>query len=610
MRLLLIFLFFTISINAQWNQKGLDIDGAAADDRSGRAVSISSDGNIVAIGASLNDNSGIDAGHVRIFEWNGSIWTQKGLDINGEYAGDYSGCSVSLSNDGNIIAIGAQFNSSDKGHVRIYEWSGTNWLQKGTDIIGEGYNDRSGYCVSIDSTGSIVAIGAPGNGDAGTLAGHVRVYEWGSNDWIQKGSDLDGEAGSDFSGKSVSINSNGNIVAIGAEYNDGAGASSGHVRVYEWGGNDWVQKGLDIDGEAVNDYSGCAVSVCSDGNTIAIGAHSNDGIGNASGHVRVYHWSGTNWIQKGLDIDGEAASNLSGSSVSINSDGNIVAIGAPSNYNASGFSGHVRIYQWNGTTWNQIGDDIDGEATDDDSGEYQSVSISSDGITIAIGAYKNDGAGNESGHVRVYEFCNMSSSVDSITACNSYVWMDGNTYNANNNTATHVLTNSIGCDSVITLNLTINSVNNSVTQNGVVLSADLSGATYQWLDCDNNFSIIPGDTNQNFTATSNGNYAVQIIENGCVDTSACYAVNSVEYIENVIKDVEVYPNPTSGMINLKGLNTLTGISHIHLLDSKGALIKDVGINVNKIDLSSLSKGIYFIEIKHQLGTGRIKIVNQ
>jgi len=76
-----------------------------------------------------------------------------------------------------------------------------------------------------------------------------------------------------------------------------------------------------------------------------------------------------------------------------------------------------------------------------------------------------------------------SSSTDVITACDSYQWLDGNTYTASNNTATFVTTNAAGCDSTITLDLTINTVDVSVTNNSPTLEANLSGATYQWIDC-------------------------------------------------------------------------------------------------------------------------------
>ena len=88
--------------------------------------------------------------------------------------------------------------------------------------------------------------------------------------------------------------------------------------------------------------------------------------------------------------------------------------------------------------------------------------------------------------------------------------------------------------------------------------------------------------------------------------------SSVGFIENSIygKPANAYPNPTSDIITVKGINSLTDISCIHLLDNKGALLRKIGINETQVDLSSFSTGIYFLEIKHQLGTGRVKVIKQ
>ena len=104
----------------------------------------------------------------------------------------------------------------------------------------------------------------------------------------QLGSDIDGEAENDRSGGSVSIDSDGSHVAIGAYYNDGTAADAGHVRIYEYSGGSWSQLGSDIDGEATNDRSGISVSIDSDGSHVAIGGNWNDGSFSNAGHVRVY----------------------------------------------------------------------------------------------------------------------------------------------------------------------------------------------------------------------------------------------------------------------------------------------------------------------------------
>ena len=388
------------------SQLGDDIDGEAAGDRSGRVVSISADGTRIAIGAYTNDgSSGVASGHVRVYEWNSATpaWEQVGSDIDGEAAGDQSGYSVSMSSDGSRVAIGAwanDGNGTDAGHVRVYAESGGTWTQVGADIDGEAASDRSGSSVSMSSDGTRVAIGAIHNNGA---AGHVRVFYDNAGTWTQLGLDIDGEAAYDFSGlaEALSMSRDGTHVAIGATGNDGSSDASGHVRVYKWNNVSWTQVGQDIDGEAANDQSGNHVSMSSDGTRVAIGANYNDDNGSASGHVRVYEWNSVTWIQMGFDIAGEDAYNLSGA-VSMSSDGTRVAIGASRNDGANGVdSGHVRVYEWNNVSWTQVGSDIDGKAADDKSG--WSVSMSSDGTRVVIGNFETG-----SGHTRVYSLSGTS----------------------------------------------------------------------------------------------------------------------------------------------------------------------------------------------------------
>ena len=306
------------------------------------------------------------------------------------------------------------------------------WNIVGEDIYGESGGDESGTSVSLSSDGTVVAIGAPDNDGNGNLSGHVRVYKYnptktvaitdqnasnfGPVGWDRLGQDIDGEAGGDFSGRSVSLSSDGKIVAIGAKNNSNGDVSqSGHVRVYKLNESTtpstWQQLGQDIDGEEGGNYSGTSVSLSSDGKIVAIGAPFNYNNVNdeTSGHVRVYKLnestSTPTWQQLGQDIDGEAEYDFSGYSVSLSSNGKIVAIGANGNDGNGANSGHVRVYKLNESTstpsWQQLGQDIDGEAEYNDSG--RSVSLSEDGTIVAIGAIYNNGNGIHSGHVRVYK---------------------------------------------------------------------------------------------------------------------------------------------------------------------------------------------------------------
>ena len=86
-----------------------------------------------------------------------------------------------------------------------------------------------------------------------------------------------------------------------------------------------------------------------------------------------------------------------------------------------------------------------------------------------------------------------TTSADIQIVCDSLIWIDGNTYTSNNNSATHTLTNAAGCDSIVTLDLTINTLDNSIFTNADSIMANVAGAAYQWLDCANSNAIIPGE---------------------------------------------------------------------------------------------------------------------
>ncbi|UTW67500.1 SBBP repeat-containing protein [bacterium SCSIO 12643] len=193
-----------------------------------------------------------------------------------------------------------------------------------------------------------------------------------------------------------------------------------------------------------------------------------------------------------------------------------------------------------------------------------------------------------------------NSGIDVITACNSYTWIDGNTYTMSNNSATHTLINSKGCDSVITLNLTITKVSDlTVSVNQVTITSNNVNATYQWLDCDDNYSPISNETLMSFTATKNGNYAVELTENGCVDTSACVSITKVGIgeLEPNVKLV-VYPNPSSDIFNVVFEKQVSNVE-LKVTDVQGKLIyrkKIQNTSQAKIELNE-APGVYFLSIK-------------
>ena len=397
-------------------QLGRDLDGEYAHNGAftGWSVSLNSEGNIVAIGARRNEGDAVwpyGAGNVKIYKYIDASWIQLGEDINGNIPNQQSGFSVSLNNAGNIVAIGSPYFTAN-GLVKLYIYNDVSWVQLGSTIVGEALYDCLGVSVVLNGIGDIVAIYAPSaDGVNGANTGHTRIYKYSNNDWVQLGQDIDGtlqfEASiENDSNTYISLNTLGNIVAIG---NYRANQNIGEVKVFKYSVNSWIQLGNTISGEG--DFFGYSVSLNSTGYILAASATYNSGGAAASGSVRIYKYNDISWIQLGLDIDGEEEYNLSGNSVSLNDDGTIVAIGAKVNRGAASNSigsafGHVRVYKYNDISWVQYGIDIDGEAAGDYFGH--SVSLNSAGNILAVGAPYNDGTRGtnypNSGSVRVYKF--------------------------------------------------------------------------------------------------------------------------------------------------------------------------------------------------------------
>ena len=469
---LFILLMTSIGFTLGQSQIGNDIDGERTGDNSGISTALSGDGNTIVIGAPKNYGSqvqGTSPGHARVYKKVSGKWVQKGSDLDGS-GNECFGATVAISRNAEIIAVGAPCVGS--GVVRIYKFSSAKWTQIGKDIKGEALSDYFGCSVSLSDSGNRIAIGAYGNDGTSTFTGdqrgHVRVFENKNGDWSQLGADIDGVAEGDFSGIGVSISGNGLILAIGSPRNASNGKSSGQARIFEFLNGNWKQKGKAINGEAVGDYFSQSLSLNAKGNILAIGAPYSDATGSvfygSHGSVKVFVLKDSIWSQIGSAINGTKSNDNFGWSVALNNEGDVFVAGAPNNDSSGIEAGHVRVYKWDSNNWTQVKKDINGEAAGDQSG--YSVSISSSGSTFAIGAPNNDSVGSNGGHVRVYVTCNIKYTTDSIVACKSHKWTNGVVYTSNNNTATDTFINVEGCDSIVTLKLTIKQHSKlSVSQN-------------------------------------------------------------------------------------------------------------------------------------------------
>ena len=157
--------------------------------------------------------------------------------------------------------------------------------------------------------------------------------------------------------------------------------------------------------------------------------------------------------------------------------------------------------------------------------------------------------------------------------------------------------NTVGCDSIITVTLTINTVDVSVTTTDPSITANATGATYQWLDCSDSSAIL-GETARSFTATANGDYAVEVTENGCTDTSVCVTITKVGIIENDFgSSLNFYPNPNQGKFTIDLGQSYQDVSVI-VSSLLGQILTNKHFGTKQqlfIDLAG-PEGFYLIEI--------------
>lgn len=402
-KLILILLVFPVFLFAQ-NQINQDIEGLA-NDLLGANVDITANGDIVAIGVPSSNGS---FGRIRVFQNENNTWTQVGEDIVGESDNDRFGNQVSISANGNIVAGSSPFNddfANNAGHVRVFENINGTWTQIGDDIDGEEQNDLSGNAISLSADGNIIAIGARSNdGPSSSTTGHVRVFENQNGAWTQIGEDIDGVTiplnnnNTNMFGDSVSLSSDGSIVAVGASSNNAGGENAGRVRVFENQNDTWTQIGGQIRGDEL-DRLGTSVSISNDGTIVAVGAPMSDDGAQDGGTVSIFEFQNNVWEQVGQNINGELADMQIGSRVSLSGQGNIVAIGIPT---SDSNTGQTLIYENINGTWTQIGTPIIGQQTGDFSGF--SLSVASDENIIIIGELFNEDAGTGSGQARVFDF--------------------------------------------------------------------------------------------------------------------------------------------------------------------------------------------------------------
>jgi hypothetical protein len=388
---------------AQWTQVGTKFIGTSVEDNLGASVSVNINGNVVAIGIPNADGVGTDAGQVKVYfrTAGSSTWTQKGSTLNGQAPSSplpipgapagtpgqsisgVFGTSVALDSLGDTLIVGSPAWSNNNiaysGRAVVYTWSGSAWVAKGTPITGTAQQQLVGASVAISSDGDKIAIGYPGDSSE---KGSVKTYKWSGTAWIADGS-VNGTNALDHFGSTIALNDAGTILAVGSYEHD---ISRGHVKVYTQSGSTWSQRGSTLNGPAASGEYGISVDLNGTGNVLAVGMRSYETGGQARGGAFVYSWSSGTWTQKGSTISGYQAGENAGSMVTLNANGNTLAVGVPAYSPSSSLegSGCTRIYDFIGSSWNQTGA-IYGNVADGSSGS--AIDLDNVGDTIIIGSY-------------------------------------------------------------------------------------------------------------------------------------------------------------------------------------------------------------------------------
>ncbi|HEX2678031.1 MAG TPA: EGF domain-containing protein [Polyangiales bacterium] len=436
---------YTLAVTRGTQQAYAKALSSEAGDLIGGAIALSADGNTLAIGATGEDggSAGVNgavnnavgsSGAVYVFTRSGSGWAQQAyIKASNPGGTDWFGESVSLSADGNTLAVGADNEGSagvgvnpaaqgddsttGAGAVYVFTRSGSTWSQQAyIKATNTGANDAFGFATALSGDGNTLAVGAYGEASNGTpsdnslsYAGAVYVYTRSGTTWTSqaylKASDV---ASSQQFGISVALSGDGTTLAAGA---NGRSNYTGAAYVFVRSGNSWSeQQILTASNAEAQDSLGFMVRLSNDGNTLAAGAYGEDGPSNAtsaSGAAYVFVRSGTSWSEQAyLRASNAEASDNFGRRVAISGSGDVVVVtaynedsngtgigSAAEGDNSAANSGAAYVFKRSGTSWSQQAYVKSSNTEAGDNFGRNGLAISGDGTTFAVGSENEDSAG-------------------------------------------------------------------------------------------------------------------------------------------------------------------------------------------------------------------------
>lgn len=617
------YIFERNTVSGLWEEKAyLTTTVFGADDEFGVSVGISGDYAVVGAHKEQHDlnsqNSIVDAGSAFFFYRNNGNWNQvQKVTAPVRTIGDEFGSAVAI--DGNYAVISARFEQEDSleggttmndaGSAYIFELNAGAWAP--TEKITASDRDvNDNFGESISMSGDYIIVGAPEEDPSGLGAGgSAYIYERSGSIWneVQKINSSDVQT-SDRFGTSVSISEDFAIVGARTEkhsdtLNNNTMNSAGSAYIFHKAiTGTWLQSEKIVASDrAVGDQYGYEAAIT--GSFFMIGAPLEDedttGLNTLSTAGSMYVYSCESygiWSSTACDSVVSPSGNLTWYSSGTFTDTLPNAMGCDSIITAT-----ITILQSTSTT-------ISGDSC------YQFTSPS--GRVWTNTGIHLDTIVNTSGCDSLIT-ADITINQDQLrtiqpSACFAYTSPSGNYIWTSSATYMDTISTAAGCDSIITINLTINDVDTSITPSGTTLTSSEVGINYQWVDCDSNYAPISGATGQSFTASVTGSYALVATKNGCTDTSSCYDVIINSVAEYNSMGLQMYPNPTDGILYFDfSEGSLFGPLEIAITSLNGQIVSNIHVAISNnlsVDVSDLSTGVYFVHLGTEDKTIRLKLV--
>ena len=382
------FVLGCISLQAQ-TQKGADFLGQKPREQLGFAISMADADNIIISSPYKSNQDNEIRGTTQVWQWDGTQWAPRGSQFKGINLGDKPGVTVFMPTV-NTVGIGeAYFKDNPIGRFRVFDWNGEDWAQRGEEIGGIEGEVFSSISASMPDANTVAF--AMNRTQENESEYYTRIVIWDGSQWVQKGSDIKCDLFESYPFANSVYMPDANTIAMKTRallYPNTSGQISSIITVYQWNGVDWVKKGGIIKGESLSDEL-CSTISMPDANTLAIGSpYIYKDYSYTTGNVRVFNWDGSQWVQKGQNVACEPLK-IEGEFTYTMPDVNTLVICSPAQTSEGKSVGILRTYSWDGSQWVQKGQDW---MTSLAFGIFTSI-YSPDPQTIAIGMPKYNESG-------------------------------------------------------------------------------------------------------------------------------------------------------------------------------------------------------------------------